>query len=137
MADPYVREIGRLTEIDGMYVSIGVDYDSVTVQVGGVKATLTQPHAEEFAQLFVSACWQAGAQARQMAEETWDTMHEVDHSGRIGGQAVSVQTGRRTDGTRVLAQQDGITALLDPDCRDGKHTSCVGPPCECGCHVSP
>jgi hypothetical protein len=25
--------------------------------------------------------------------------------------------------------------LIDPDCRDGKHTSCVGGPCECSCHV--
>lgn len=24
--------------------------------------------------------------------------------------------------------------LLDPDCRDGKHSSCVGGPCECSCH---
>ena len=25
--------------------------------------------------------------------------------------------------------------LLDPDCRDGKHGSCVGDPCECACHT--
>lgn len=24
--------------------------------------------------------------------------------------------------------------LVDPDCRDGKHPSCVGGPCECECH---
>jgi hypothetical protein len=24
---------------------------------------------------------------------------------------------------------------LDPDCRDGKHTSCIGGPCECPCHA--
>jgi hypothetical protein len=24
--------------------------------------------------------------------------------------------------------------LIDPDCRDGKHPSCVGGPCECMCH---
>lgn len=24
--------------------------------------------------------------------------------------------------------------LLDPDCRAGKHASCVGGPCECDCH---
>lgn len=24
--------------------------------------------------------------------------------------------------------------LLDPDCRDDKHGSCVGDPCECECH---
>lgn len=24
--------------------------------------------------------------------------------------------------------------LIDPDCRDGKHRSCVGGLCECSCH---
>lgn len=24
--------------------------------------------------------------------------------------------------------------LIDPDCTAGKHGSCVGDPCECGCH---
>ncbi len=24
--------------------------------------------------------------------------------------------------------------LIDPDCRNGKHRSCVGGPCECECH---
>ncbi len=28
----------------------------------------------------------------------------------------------------------GNGPLLDPDCRSGKHPSCVGAPCECGCH---
>lgn len=31
---------------------------------------------------------------------------------------------------------DGSGPLLDPDCRDGKHTSCLGDPCECECHTS-
>ena len=25
--------------------------------------------------------------------------------------------------------------MVDPDCRDGKHPSCVGGPCECHCHA--
>lgn len=25
--------------------------------------------------------------------------------------------------------------MIDPDCRDGKHGSCMGPPCDCQCHV--
>lgn len=29
---------------------------------------------------------------------------------------------------------EGCGPLLDPDCRDGKHASCVGAPCECACH---
>ena len=24
--------------------------------------------------------------------------------------------------------------ILDPDCRDGKHRTCFGGPCECDCH---
>ena len=127
--------------MDGALLPVLVDYDSVLV--GPFR--LSGAQTEEFAQLFVAACWQAGAQQGRMGEEpamnaaeaAMDELAEVGNSMRIGGQAVSVQTGRRTDGTRVLAQQGGITALLDPDCRDGKHTSCVGPPCECGCHVSP
>ena len=27
-----------------------------------------------------------------------------------------------------------MTGLIDPDCRDNKHRSCVGGPCECVCH---
>jgi hypothetical protein len=29
---------------------------------------------------------------------------------------------------------EGAGPLLDPDCRDGKHASCIGAPCECTCH---
>ena len=29
---------------------------------------------------------------------------------------------------------EGTGPLLDPDCRDGKHASCIGAPCECSCH---
>jgi len=25
--------------------------------------------------------------------------------------------------------------LLDPDCRDGKHSACIGEPCQCSCHL--
>jgi hypothetical protein len=25
--------------------------------------------------------------------------------------------------------------LIDPDCRDGKHGSCIGAPCQCACHT--
>lgn len=32
---------------------------------------------------------------------------------------------------------EGSGPLLDPDCRDGKHGSCVGAPCECTCHGGP
>jgi hypothetical protein len=84
MAHPYVREVGSVTDMDEMQLAVGVDFDTVAIYVGawmsadGVR--LTQAQAEEFAQLFVSACWQAGRNARQMAEEAYeadggDTMH--------------------------------------------------------------
>jgi hypothetical protein len=27
-----------------------------------------------------------------------------------------------------------MTSVIDPDCRDGKHGSCFGGPCQCVCH---
>jgi hypothetical protein len=84
MADPYVREIGIVTDMDGFAVRVGVDYDSVTLKASslpGPFARLTQAQAEEFAQLFVSACWQAGVNARQMAEE----IHEADGGDTMAG----------------------------------------------------
>lgn len=27
-----------------------------------------------------------------------------------------------------------MTSLIDPDCRDRKHGSCIGGPCQCPCH---
>jgi hypothetical protein len=75
MRDPYVRTIDYIEDIDGLRLLVGVNYDAVTIGfVGEARWSLTQAQAEEFAQLFVSACWQAGANARQMAEE----IHEAD-----------------------------------------------------------
>jgi hypothetical protein len=31
MPDPMVREIGRVTDLDGIAVSVGVDHDAVTI----------------------------------------------------------------------------------------------------------
>jgi glucose dehydrogenase len=71
MADPYARTIGTVTDMDGCPVPVGVDYDAVTIGpcLTGTGIIFTQAQAEEFAQLFVSACWQAGAQSRQMCAE--------------------------------------------------------------------
>lgn len=43
-----------------------------------------------------------------------------------------------TEATAEVPVQVEITMgerLIDPDCRDGKHTSCLGDPCECTCHA--
>lgn len=42
---------------------------------------------------------------------------------------------RALDGSNSPPVTSEITGpLIDPDCRDGKHSSCVGGPCECPCH---
>ena len=65
MGDPSVRTIGCVKDEDGYPVSVGVNYDTVTIGV----CRLNQAQQEEFARLFVSACWQAGQQAWRAPEE--------------------------------------------------------------------
>lgn len=82
MTDGYIRAIGTVTDMNGSAVRVGVDYDTVTISTGLLSpACFTQAQAEEFAQLFVSACWQAGANARQMAQE----IHEADGGDTMAG----------------------------------------------------
>ena len=56
MPDRNVYELGRVTDIDGIPVAVGVDYDTVTV--GGVR--LDHAAQEEFARLFIAAVWRSG-----------------------------------------------------------------------------
>jgi hypothetical protein len=65
MPDPYVRILGEVTDMDGLRLGVGVDYDTVTIG----RHQLTQAQAEEFARVFVSAVWQAGQQKARMDEE--------------------------------------------------------------------
>ena len=69
MSDPSVRELGYVKDIDDTAVTIGVDYDAVTIGNYLYAYRLDLGQAEEFARLFVSACWQAGQNARRMGEE--------------------------------------------------------------------
>jgi hypothetical protein len=57
MPDPFVRELGRVEDIDGAALAVGVDYD--TVSIGGHR--LAGAQLEEFARLFIAAHWQAAA----------------------------------------------------------------------------
>ena len=63
--DPLVLEVGDLepcADPDELLV-VGVDHGAVTVQLGNwPRITLTSSEAEEFARLFVRACWLAAAQ---------------------------------------------------------------------------
>ena len=44
MPDPMVREIGRVTDIDGDVTIIGVDYETVTVEPMAGQARLDELH---------------------------------------------------------------------------------------------
>ena len=69
--DPMVREVGRLTDIDGRQMFVGVDYDTVTIGTPetGPEWRLTSAMVEEFGQIFVSACWEAAEQAGRLRGE--------------------------------------------------------------------
>ena len=41
---------------------------------------------------------------------------------------------QRRETARANADDLVVDAVVDPDCRDGKHSSCVGGPCQCPCH---
>jgi hypothetical protein len=65
MPDPSVLEVGQLADIDGAHIDIGVDYDTVTV--AGYR--FDADGCEEFAKLFVRACWMAGVNAERMRSD--------------------------------------------------------------------
>ena len=72
MADPYVREVGRLVAMDGKPLVVGVDYDTVTIGPSAYTEPiwrLTQDQADDFGRAFISACWQAGENKRRMVSE--------------------------------------------------------------------
>ena len=60
MSNPYVRPVGDMQDHDGMTVIVGVDYGTVTIEPGQIR--LSAERAEEFAGLFVRACWEAARQ---------------------------------------------------------------------------
>jgi hypothetical protein len=72
-----VRTLGHVTDIDGAQVLVGVDYDSVTIGAGGRKVMLARTQCEEFGQLFIAACWEAGLNAATMLAEELPLAEEV------------------------------------------------------------
>jgi hypothetical protein len=73
MGDPYVREVGQVEELEDAVVYVGVDYDAVSVDLGRALARFTRTQAEEFARIFVAACWEAGANSERMRREQMET----------------------------------------------------------------
>ena len=69
MGDPYVRVVGQVEDMDGAALAVGVDYHTVTIgRPPFADWRLESRAAEEFARLFVSACWEASAQAAAMTD---------------------------------------------------------------------
>jgi hypothetical protein len=70
--DPRVRFVGQVEDFEGQVLELAVDYDTVVLREPGQMGKawrLESAAAEEFAQLYVSACWQAARQAGEMAAE--------------------------------------------------------------------
>ena len=66
------REVGRIADARGREVVVGIDGGTVTLRTLGTRTggavTLGSYQAEEFAQLYASACWQAGWQSARGGE---------------------------------------------------------------------
>ena len=72
--DPFVREIGRLTDDVGRVLIVGVDYDAVTLRTLHLQdryaVALAMGQQEELGQLLIAAVWQAGWQRMKMDADT-------------------------------------------------------------------
>ena len=72
--DPFVREIGRLTDDVGRVLVVGVDYDAVTLRTLHTRTSgavaLGMGQQEELGQLLIAAAWQAGWQRMKIDADT-------------------------------------------------------------------
>ncbi len=68
--DPFVREIDRLTDDAGRVIVVGVDYGTVTLRTLRTRTSgavaLSPALAEEFGQLYVSACMAAARDGERL-----------------------------------------------------------------------
>lgn len=67
MADKYVREIGRVEDVDGLPLAVGTDYGTVTIGPPGTQRGLVTEQADELAAMLITALWQAERDAGRMA----------------------------------------------------------------------
>ena len=70
MPDPTIREYGRIEMADGPPLTVGIGADcTVTIGTPGRPGfhRLSGGQAGQFAELFVSACWQAAIQEERKA----------------------------------------------------------------------
>ena len=64
-ADPRIRTLGHVADIDGRHIPVGVDYDTVSI----LGYRLTRASVEELAHLIVAASWEAADCGGRMAAE--------------------------------------------------------------------
>ena len=65
MGDPLVREIGRVEDIDGEVVIVGIGHGMVTLcrpDCAVPQWELPVETADELAAMLITACWQAASQ---------------------------------------------------------------------------
>jgi hypothetical protein len=55
VGDPRVYPVGALSDIDGLKVEVGVDYDTVFVRAGGVSFRLGAVQRSVFLSMFIEA----------------------------------------------------------------------------------
>lgn len=61
MSNPQVFDVDQFeTELDGLRVTVGVDYDSITITGGAMGIRLTLADSGRFARAFTEAAWRAG-----------------------------------------------------------------------------
>lgn len=52
------------------------------------------------------------------------------------GESTRAEIGYALGAGKPVQYLEPVDLVVDPDCRAGKHASCVGNPCECECHES-
>jgi hypothetical protein len=68
---PDVREVGHVSDIDGLTISICTEGDRVRLEVGSSVALLDQDGTEEFGRVLISACWDAAQHRAPKGRPTW------------------------------------------------------------------
>lgn len=85
-------------------------------------------HDYPFEALIMAAMRKADTRNSRLLHDAFPAIHDELYArynapgGRIGDEPVTVPP---------------ADLVTDPDCRDGKHGSCVGGPCQCPCHAEP
>jgi hypothetical protein len=69
LSNPYARTVGTVQDMHGRDLQVKVDHDAVVIGAHYTEFPLTRAACEEFAQLFVAACWEAGANAELTRQE--------------------------------------------------------------------